>query len=295
MKEFEGIIPYLVSPIRDDGSVNESELKRLANDLVDKGVSGLCALGSCGEFAYLTLEQKECIVRSVVDVAQSGGVVSLAGVCGFSEVQAVREAELFASLGVDGIVLMIETYFPLSDEMVAHFIRTVSESVPDIQVVIYSNPKYMHFRYSVRIFELISNLRNVNYYKDASGDTGFLMTLTNRFGSRFKLFSASAHVPLFVFELGGKGWMSGPSCVIPEESVRLYALYKEGRIEEALQLQRKLWDVNRMFAQFDLTPCLKAMLRYKGYDVGYPVPPLKDISTEAVKQVARVLDNLQEK
>lgn len=294
MKDFEGIIPYLVSPIKEDGSVNSSELERLSNDLVDKGVSGLCALGSCGEFPYLTREQKTAIVSTVVSVAKKRGVAAISGVCGYSERQAIEEAQLFASLGVDGIVLMIESYFTLSDDMIAHFIRSVSESVPEIEVILYSNPKYMHFSFSLSIFEMIEDIKNVNYYKDASGNTGFLMTLTNRFGNRFKLFSASAHVPLFVFQLGGLGWMAGPACIIPEASVKLYNLYKEGKQEEAMAIQRRLWEVNRVFAKYDLTPCIKAVLRHQGYDVGYPIPPLKDISQEAKEKVVDILDGLKD-
>lgn len=294
MKEFEGIIPYLVSPVREDGTVNTSELRRLSNDLIDKGVSGLCALGSCGEFPYLTREQKIDIVKTVVSVARERSVVAVAGVSGYSERQAVEEAKLFHDIGVDGIVLVIQAYFPLDDDMIAHFIRTVSEAVPDIQVVLYSNPKYMHFNYTIPVFEKIQDLSNVNYYKDASSNTGFLMTLTNRFGERFKLFSASAHIPLFVFELGGKGWMAGPACIIPEQSVKLYNLFKEGKLDEAMALQRRLWAVNKVFAQYDLTSCIKAMLRWQGYDVGYPIPPLKDISLEAVEKIALILEGLKD-
>lgn len=293
MKEFEGIIPYLVSPIKENGDVNTEELERLSNDLVEKGVSGLCALGSCGEYPYLTREQKQSVVKTVVRVSKKHNIPAIAGVCGYSERQAIEEAQSFRQLGVDGIVLMIQTYFPLDDDMIAHFIRSVAESVPDIQVILYSNPKYMHFNFNIPIFRKIVDLKNVNYFKDASGNTGFLMTLTNVFKDRFKIFSASAHIPLFVFELGGKGWMAGPACVIPEESVELYTLYKNGKREEAMSLQRKLWEINRMFAKYNLTPCIKAMLRLQGYDVGYPIPPLKDVDTEALEAMKRVLDELK--
>ena len=294
MVELKGIIPYLVSPIKDDGCVDKKELTRLANDLIDQGVHGLCALGSCGEFPYLTREQKVDIVSTVASVAFKAGIPSVAGVCGFSERQAIEEAKLFVSLGVDAIVLMMQSYFPLTDDMIVHFIRSVSAKVPNTQIVLYSNPKYMHFQFSLGVFEGIKDCQNVNYYKDASGNTGFLMSLINKFGSRFKLFSASAHVPLFVFALGGVGWMAGPACVIAKQSVELYNLFNSGRMEEAMALQKKLWDVNRLFAKYDLTSSIKALLRYKGYAVGVPIAPIKDVSNEAYTELCKVLDSIEE-
>lgn len=294
MKELEGIIPYLVSPVMDNGRINISELERLSDDLVRQGVRGLCALGSCGEFPYLSEEQKTDVVSAVVHAAKRHDVPAVAGVCGFSERQVVEEAMRYVSLGADAIVLMIQIYFPLSDDMIIHFIRSVSQAIPDTTIVLYSNPKFMHFSFSLNIFEGISDCRNVKYYKDASGNTGFLLSLTNRFGDRFRLFSASAHVPLFVFELGGVGWMAGPACIIPRQAVRLYDLFKAGEFDQAMALQRKIWEVNRLFIKYDLTACIKAVLRYKGYDVGHPVPPIKDIDEETCLRLGKIVDEIDE-
>ena len=73
--------------------------------------------------------------------------------------------------------------------------------------------------------------------------------------------------------IGGVGWMAGPACVVPRQSVRLYDLCRAGRWDEAMALQRKLWRINEAFARFNLAACIKAGLQTQGYDVGDPVPP----------------------
>ena len=70
MTSFHGVFPYLVSPIDAQGRILTDVLGRLANDLIAAGVHGLTPLGSTGEFAYLTREQREAVVRATIEAAQ---------------------------------------------------------------------------------------------------------------------------------------------------------------------------------------------------------------------------------
>jgi 4-hydroxy-tetrahydrodipicolinate synthase len=80
--------------------------------------------------------------------------------------------------------------------------------------------------------------------------------------------------------IGGVGWMAGPACIIPRESVQLYELCRAQRWPEAMDLQRKLWRINEAFARFNLAACIKAGLAIQGYDVGDPVPPQAALTAE---------------
>uniref|UniRef100_UPI00286FA2EF dihydrodipicolinate synthase family protein n=1 Tax=Buttiauxella brennerae TaxID=82988 RepID=UPI00286FA2EF len=114
MTNFHGIFPYLVSPIdQQRGCVNEAALRQLVEHLINCGVHGLSPLGSTGEFAYLTPEQRAEIVRIVLDQT-AGRVPVVAGVAGFSNHEALLQAERYAQLGVDGMILILQKMFPLS-------------------------------------------------------------------------------------------------------------------------------------------------------------------------------------
>ncbi|HET9176272.1 MAG TPA: dihydrodipicolinate synthase family protein, partial [Pseudolabrys sp.] len=127
----------------------------------------------------------------------------------------------------------------------------------------------------------------IRYIKDASTNTGRLLSIMNR-APRMKVFSASAHIPAAVMLIGGVGWMAGPACIIPRQSVRLYDLCRARKWAEAMKLQRDLWRINEAFARFNLAACIKAGLQMQGYAVGDPVPPqaaLGPADREAVESI----------
>jgi 4-hydroxy-tetrahydrodipicolinate synthase len=89
--------------------------------------------------------------------------------------------------------------------------------------------------------------------------------------------------------IGGVGWMAGPACLVPRQSVRLYDLCRTGRWPEAMALQRDLWRVNEVFARFNLAACIKAGLQAQGYPVGDPVPPQVALTAQERREVEAVL------
>jgi 4-hydroxy-tetrahydrodipicolinate synthase len=92
--------------------------------------------------------------------------------------------------------------------------------------------------------------------------------------------------------IGCIGWMAGPACIVPRQSVALYDLCRAGKWPEAMKLQRDMWRINEAFARFNLAACIKAGLQIQGYDVGDPVPPQNPLSAEDRKVVEQILASL---
>jgi 4-hydroxy-tetrahydrodipicolinate synthase len=287
MSDFHGVFPYLVSPVDADGSVRSSVLGRLCDDLIGAGVHGLTPLGSTGEFAYLNGEQRATVVKVTIEAAQRR-VPVVAGVVSTSTGDAVAQAKAYQKLGADGILAILEAYFPLSDAQVESYFRAIADAV-DIPVVIYTNPQFQRSDLSLDVIERLAAHPRIGYIKDASTNTGRLLSIMNRCGDSIRVFSASAHIPAAVMLIGGLGWMAGPACIIPRQSVELYELCRRRRWDEAMALQRKLWRVNEAFARFNLAACIKAGLAVQGYDVGDPIPPQAPLTAEARKTVEAVL------
>ncbi len=291
MSDFHGVFPYLVSPLDPDGTVRRDVLARLCEDLIASGVHGLTPLGSTGEFAYLSSAQRMAVVETTIEAAR-GRVPVVAGVASTSTLDAVAQAKAYQTCGADGILAILEAYFPLADAQVESYFRAIAEAV-DIPVVIYTNPQFQRSDLSLDCIERLAGHPRIRYIKDASTNTGRLLSIMNRCGDAIRVFSASAHIPAAVMLIGGVGWMAGPACIIPRQSVALYDLSKDGRWEEALALQRKLWRVNEAFARYNLAACIKAALGLQGYDVGDPVAPQKPLSPEERKAVEAVLREVQ--
>jgi 4-hydroxy-tetrahydrodipicolinate synthase len=291
MPDFHGVFPYLVSPIDATGDISESVLGRLCDDLIKSGVHGLTPLGSTGEFAYLDRDQRHSVVRTTIEAAQ-GRVPVVAGVVSTSTADAVAQARVYEMLGADGILAILEAYFPLTETQVESYFREIADAV-DIPVVIYTNPQFQRSDLSLDVIARLAAHPRIGYIKDASTNTGRLLSIMNRCGDQIKVFSASAHIPAAVMLIGGVGWMAGPACIIPRQSVELYHLCKAARWDEAMALQRKLWRINEAFARYNLAACIKAGLSIQGYDVGDPVPPQAALTADERKAVEAVLRELE--
>ena len=285
--EFHGVFPYLVSPLEASGAVKEAVLGRLSEDLIKAGVHGLTPLGSTGEFAYLTWAQRRRVVEVVVEAAK-GRVPVVAGVASTTIADAQMQAREFERLGCSGILAILEAYFPVPDDGVYAYFQAIAEAV-SIPVVLYTNPNFQRSDLSLPVIERLSRVPNIRYIKDASFNTGRLLSIINRVEGRMKVFAASAHIPVCVMMIGGVGWMAGPACVAPRQSVALYDLCRRGEWAKAMELQRPLWQLNQAFAKYNLAACIKGGLELQGYAVGAPLPPQAPLSPEGIDEVRRAL------
>jgi len=253
-------------------------------------VHGLTPLGSTGEFAYLNHAQRAAVVQTTIEAAK-GRVPVIAGVASTSTADAVAQAKAHQKLGADGILAIMEAYFPVADAQVESYFRAIADAV-DIPVVIYTNPQFQRSDLTLDVIARLAAHPRIGYIKDASTNTGRLLSIMNRCGDRIKVFSASAHIPAAVMLIGGLGWMAGPACIVPRQSVELYNLCKAARWDEAMALQRKLWRINEAFARFNLAACIKAGLDIQGYAVGDPVLPQAPLTVEQRKVVEAALRDL---
>jgi dihydrodipicolinate synthase/N-acetylneuraminate lyase len=262
-------------------------LARLCDDLIKAGVHGLTPLGSTGEFAYLSWAQRRRVVEVVVEAAR-GRVPVVAGVAATTIADAVSQAREHERLGCAGILAILEAYFPIADDGVYAYFKAIADAVA-LPVVLYTNPNFQRSDLSLPVIERLSRIDNIGYIKDASSNTGRLLSIIDRVEGRMQVFAASAHIPACVMMIGGVGWMAGPACVAPRQSVELYDLCRRGEWARAMERQRPLWRLNQAFAKYNLAACIKGGLQLQGYAVGAPLPPQAPLPPEGVEEVRRAL------
>ena len=179
----------------------------------------------------------------------------------------------------------------MNEAGIESYFRAIADAV-DIPVVLYTNPQFQRSDLSLDVIARLAEHPRIRYLKDASTNTGRLLSIMLRC-EQLCVFAASAHIPLAVMMIGGVGWMAGPACIIPRESVALYDLCRAGRWAEAAELQRRLWRINEVFARFNLAACIKAGLQTQGYPVGDPVPPQAALTAEERRAVELALGGAQ--
>jgi 4-hydroxy-tetrahydrodipicolinate synthase len=231
------------------------------------------------------------VVQATIEAA-GRRVPVVAGVASTSTADAVAQARAYQNLGADGILAILEAYFPLQDAQIESYFRAIADAV-DIPVVIYTNPNFQRSDLTLDVIARLAAHPRIRYIKDASTNTGRLLSIMNRCGDAIRVFSASAHIPAAVMLIGGVGWMAGPACLVPRQSVELYNLCVAARWDDAVALQRKLWRVNEAFARYNLAACIKAGLAIQGYDVGDPVAPQAALTADERKAVEAVLRELE--
>ena len=173
MPDLHGVFPYLVSPIDAAGRIKTDVLGKLCDDLIKAGVHGLTPLGSTGEFAYLGNEQRAAVVQTTIEAAQKR-VPVIAGVAATATADAVAQAKNYQQLGADGILAILESYFPLKDAQVESYFRAIADAV-DIPVVLYTNPQFQRSDLSLDTIAKLATHPRIRHIKDASTNTGRLL------------------------------------------------------------------------------------------------------------------------
>lgn len=290
IRNLRGVIPYLPTPLTTEGLVDETALARLCGHLIATGVHGLTLLGSTGEFAYLDFAAKERVVAVTIEAADRQ-VPVIAGVASTTTRDAVFQAKRWAELGADGILAVLEAYFPVGDRGVIDYFTAIADAT-DLPVTLYTNPNFQRSDLSLDAIDELSHHPNILFVKDASTNTGRLLSILGRTEGRIGVFAASSHITAAVMLIGGRGWLAGPACIVPHQSVRLFELCEASKWDEAMKLQMDLWAVNQVFARFNLAGAVKAGLRLQGFDCGDPAPPQPSLTPAQVHEVKLALESV---
>ncbi len=159
MSKFRGVFPYVVTPVSPDGTVRTDVVGRLCNDLIVKGIHGLAALGSTGEFAYLNRHQKDSVVQATVE-ASKGRVPVIAGVSSTSTADAVDQATRYQAMGAHGIIAVIDAYFPLNQTQIESYFLSIADAI-DVPLVIYTNPNFQRVDLTLDVIERIAKHKQI--------------------------------------------------------------------------------------------------------------------------------------
>ena len=167
-RPFRGVVPPLVSPLRDRDTLDVTALERLLASLIDGGVHGVFALGTSGEAPSLSQRLRREVVDRVCE--QCNGLLPvLVGVSDTSVEESLRMAEYASSRGAAGVVMTAPYYFPLTQGEMLAFLERVSGEFA-LPVFLYDLPSHVRFRFEPETVRLAAELPNVWGIKDSTGD-----------------------------------------------------------------------------------------------------------------------------
>lgn len=232
---WRGVIPAITTPFGADGQVDHAFLAKHARKLIDAGCTGIVPLGSLGEAATLSFDEKLAILRTLVAALGDRAPV-IPGIAALSTAEAVRLAREAKAIGCRGL-MVLPPYVYSTDwrEMGAH-IRAVIEAT-DLPCMIYNNPiAYKTDFTPTQIAELASTYANVAAVKESSGDVRRFAALKSLLGDRLELLVGMDDAIVEGVAMGATGWIAGLVNAYPKESVKLFELARDGGAKAAAEL-----------------------------------------------------------
>ena len=284
--DLHGVYPYLVTPVTDGGKLDEDAVERQVRRCITAGVHGLTPLGSSGELPLVPPAVREDMVRAVVDIA-GGAVPVFAGVGAFDVRTGVEAAEAAQEAGVDGIVAVLFSYYPLSGPEAVTYFSAVARAVT-LPVVLYYHPQFCGFELSSADAGALATVGNIRFVKDASGQIANIPKWRTATNDAIGVFASTSFSPTAAMLLGAVGWMSGPATVLPAASAAIYSLCRAKRWQEAAALEHIIEPILGVFRTHGPARTVKACLRVLGLDAGPMIAPLAELTGPEMEELRSI-------
>lgn len=290
MSLFTGSGTALVTPFAENG-VDFDALEKLLDYQLESGTSALFVLGTTGEPATMTQNERDEVIKFAVSHVKGRAPVII-GSGSNSTAIAVENSRHAASLGADGLLVVTPYYNKCTQKGLVEHYRAVCESV-DIPVIAYNVPTRTKVNIEPDTAARLCELRNMSGIKEASGDIDQIQALAAAIEGGMDLYIGDDSLTTVAFCLGAKGVISVASNVIPGVMAKLARLCLDGDFVSARKLQFKLMPLMRaLFCEVNPIPAKKAM-EFIGIDCGKPRLPLTEMEPEHAEKLRAVLKELK--
>jgi 4-hydroxy-2-oxoglutarate aldolase len=286
---FKGIYTPIVTPFDEKEQIDYARMKHNLDRWARTALDGIVVLGSNGEFAYLTAGEKLELVEFVINNFTREKKIIVGTGCETTG-ETIDLSIKVAELGADAVLVLPPNYYKgsMKDEILYRHYVEVADSSP-VPVMIYNMPKNTGINLSSSLVARLAEHPNIVGIKDTSGNIVQLSELVRDTGDDFAVFAGNAGYLLPALSIGVKGGTLALANILPDDCCRLVSLFKEGRMEEAKQLQLRLLEPNNLVTVKLGIPALKAALDMLGYQGGIPRRPLRPLSDEEKEVVKNAL------
>lgn len=275
-ENIRGSIVAMVTPFREDGSVNFQVLTELLERQIAAGTDAILTLGTTGEYPTMTHEEDASVVEHTIRVV-NGRVPVMVGSGSNCTATQVEKSILYQDMGADALLLISPYYNKANPEgMYRHFAETADQV--HIPCILYNVPGRTGCSIPVSVVERLSRHPNIAGIKEASGDMSYAMKIAHCVGPDFALYSGNDDLTLPLMSVGGSGVISVFANVMPAVCHQIVADYLGGNQARALETHlRYLKLMNDLFIEVNPIP-VKAAMNMLGLNVGPMRLPLCEMS-----------------
>ena len=292
---FGRVVTAMVTPFRDDLSLNYDRAAELALALMESGSDGVVVAGTTGESPTITMQEQAQLFRVVRDAAGTKGCV-IGGAGQNSTEESLELARNAQQAGCDALLLVAPYYNrPSQEGMYQHF-KSVAERV-DLPIVLYNIPGRCSVNIEPATTERLAQIPNIVAIKEACGSLDQITDVAVRLRRArpdFAVYSGDDSLTLPVLSVGGAGVVSVASHLTGRQIQAMIRDYLEGRVEQAAERNAKLHGFFKsLFITTNPVP-IKAALRLAGWDCGGVRLPLVDANESEIARIRAAMDALEE-
>jgi 4-hydroxy-tetrahydrodipicolinate synthase len=285
------MMAVLMTPFAENESIDEPALRQLIERVIAGGVHAVVALGTAGEFAAVTDDDKRRVLSITVEQV-AGRVPVIAGTGEPGTRRAVARTQEAARLGANAALIVPPYYYPCNQQAVLVHYKTLAAD-GGLPVILYNIPQFTKVPIAVETVAELATVPGIAGIKDSSGDqvnTQSMITAARSEG--FRVITGSDHLIYASLAYGGDGCIGTGMNVAPEWFVGLWDAATAGRWEEAMAWQKKITDMQRSISYGDFPTGIKSALSLMGIGTPYIAAPRRSTTAEERIKIADSLRRL---
>lgn len=287
--EWKGVFPALLTPFTDNDKLDLRLYEKNLQAQLDAGVHGIIIGGSLGEASTICEKEKEEMTEFSVEYI-NGKIPVIVNIAESTTKEAIQQAANAKRWGADGLMLLPPMRYKTDDRETITFFKAVADST-DLPIMIYNNPVDYKIDTRPDMFDELVECVNVTALKESSRDVTNLTRMKNRFGDRFKILCGVDTLAMEELCLGADGWVAGLVDAFPKETVAIYNLVKNGRIEEATKIYRWFMPLLELDIHPKLVQYIKLAATQTGIGSEYVRAPRLVLEGEERERILKIIND----
>ncbi len=234
--KWKGVFPALTTKFTPDDKIDFPLFEKNLRAQLNAGVDGIILGGTLGEASVLSNDEKFSLVKFAVEKV-SGKVPVVMNIAEGSTRDAIKLADEAGKHGVNGLMMLPPMRYKSDHRETVAYYKAVAQST-DLPIMVYNNPVDYKIEVTLDMFEELAAEKNIQAVKESTRDVSNVTRMINRFGDRFKILCGVDTLAMEELLMGAHGWVAGLVCAFPKETVAVYQLVKQRKIDEALKIYR---------------------------------------------------------
>lgn len=287
MKKMDGIVCAMLTPFKEDQTIDEQATRRSVNRLISEGIHGLFILGTNGEFFTLSQREKLLLAEIVVDEVR-GRVPVCAGTGGIGTQDVIDLTKAMEQVGVDSVSVITPYLMTISQhELLLHYHRIAEATT--LPILMYHMPGRTNNVLHADTVATLSRIPNIVGIKDSTGNFDQILKYIEATDSQFSVYAGSDNMILWTLLAGGAGAVAATSNMFPKLVVSIYDHWRNGDINQAKKAQEMLRDIRDASALASTPAVFKKVMELLVHPVGPPRAPVEEVTPDIEERLKDVL------